>query len=96
MITIKQEESANRGKFIIQENEIAAGEMTYVWAGNDKLIIDHTEVFPDFSGKGYGKQLVHHAIGFARKKNIKIIPLCPFAKRVISKDTTLHDVVFKP
>ncbi|MFI2743530.1 GNAT family N-acetyltransferase [Zhouia sp. PK063] len=94
MIHIIQEEQGKRGKFIILENEKPAGEITYVWAGIHKFIIDHTVTFEGFTGKGYAKQLVMATIEFAKKKNVKIIPLCPYAKKVMEKDITLHSIIF--
>lgn len=95
MITFKHEQDERRGKFIILENDIPAGEMTYVWAGTEKFIIDHTETYEDFSGKGYAKQLVMKGIDYAKEKNVKIIPLCPYAKKVMEKDENLHEIIFK-
>lgn len=94
MITFKQEQDERRGKFIILENDIPAGEMTYVWAGTDKFIIDHTEAYEDFSGKGYAKQLVMKGIDYAKEKGVKIIPLCPYAKKVMEKDESLREIIF--
>lgn len=68
--------------------------MTYSWAGKDKFIIDHTEVAPEFSGKGIGKKMLVKAVEYARENGIKIIPLCPFAKKMMLKDTELQDVLF--
>ncbi len=82
----------NKGFFRTMENDIQAGLMTYTWAGNDKFIIDHTEVNPDFSGKGVGKAMVMEAVDFARSNNLKIIPLCPFAKSVFDKVAEIQDV----
>lgn len=95
MITFKQEEDGRRGKFNILENNIPAGEMTYVWAGENKFIIDHTETFEGFSGKGYGKQLVMKGIEYAKQKGVKIIPLCPYAKKVMEEDESLHEMIFR-
>ncbi len=67
--------------------------MTFVFAGPDKLIIDHTEVNEGNNGKGYGKKMVAKAVEFAREKNIKIIPLCPFAKKVFDKTPEFKDVL---
>ncbi len=33
------------------------------------------------------------AVAFAREKNIKIIPLCPFAKKVFDKTPEYSDVL---
>lgn len=95
MITFKHTEEERRGKFILLENEIPTGEMTYVWAGTNKFIIDHTETYEKFGGKGYGKLLVLKGIEYAREKEVKIIPLCPYAKKVMEADETLHDMIFQ-
>ncbi len=67
--------------------------MTFVFAGNDKIIIDHTEVNEGNNGKGFGKKMVAKAVEYAREKNIKIIPLCPFAKKVFDKTPEIRDVL---
>lgn len=93
MATIKQEDDGKKGRFIILENNEIAGEMTYTWAGKEKFIIDHTNVDEKFSGKGFAKKLVLAGIDHARKNNLKIIPLCPYVKRVFDKDKNLGDVL---
>lgn len=90
---ITQIEQEHKGYFKASENDTEAGRMTYSWAGKDKFIIDHTEVNPAFNGRGVGKQLVLAAVDFARNKQIKIIPLCPFAKSVFEKNPVLGDVL---
>lgn len=90
---VKQKDNKGKGAFYIEENSTLLAEMTYVWAGQDRIIIDHTEVSPDLKGKGAGKQLVSKAVDFARANNIKIIPLCPFAKSVFDKVAEFKDVL---
>ena len=82
----------NKGFFRAMENEVQAGLMTYTWAGTDKFIIDHTEVDENFKGQGVGKKMVMAAVDFARSNQIKIIPLCPFAKSVFDKVAEIQDV----
>lgn len=91
---ITQENGIKNGIFKAIENHTVAGEMTYVWAGENKFIIDHTEVFPDFDGKGVGKKLVMAAVEYARANNFKIMPLCPFAKAVFERTKEIQDVKF--
>mgnify|MGYP000008703731 CR=1 FL=1 len=95
MIKIKHQEDGKRGTFTLLENQIPAGEMTYVWAGKNKFIIDHTETFENFSGKGYGKQLVLKGIAYAEEQGVKIIPLCPYAKKVMENNQDLHQWIFR-
>ncbi len=94
MHKIDQEDNGKKGRFVIYENNELAAEMTYTWAGTSKFIIDHTEVDEAFGGKGFGKHLVMKAVDFAREKNVKILPLCPFAKAVFDKIEEIQEVRF--
>lgn len=91
---IIQENDERRGFFKAVEDAREAGLMTYTWAGSTKFIIDHTEVNPDFKGKGVGLQLVMKAVEYAREKHLKIMPLCPFAKSVFDKKPEIGDALF--
>jgi len=91
---IQQTNDTKRGYFEAVEDGKEAGKMTYTWAGDSKFIIDHTEVSPDFNGKGVGKKLLMAAVEYARTNDLKIIPLCPFAKSVFDKTPDIRDVLF--
>ena len=91
---INQINDIRKGYFEAIEDEKEAGKMTYTWAGDLKFIIDHTEVNEGFNGKGVGKKLVMKAVDYARNNNLKIIPLCPFAKSVFDRTADIHDVLF--
>ena len=86
-IIIKEIE--NKGYAMAREDNKRAGIMTYSIPPSDYIIIDHTEIEADFNGKGIGKQLLLKIVEMAREKNIKILPLCPFANAMFKK---LHDI----
>lgn len=90
---IQQQDDGHKGQFYIEQDGQQVAEMTYVWAGTDRIIIDHTGVDEVLKGKGAGKQLVAKAVDFARSKGIKIVPLCPFAKAVFDKIPEYRDVL---
>ncbi|AOW09231.1 GNAT family N-acetyltransferase [Flavobacterium gilvum] len=90
---VQLEINDRKGFFHIDVNGKTESKMTFVFAGPDKIIIDHTEVNEGNNGKGYGKKMVAKAVEFAREKNIKIIPLCPFAKKVFDKTPEFRDVL---
>ena len=83
----------NKGSFYIEVNGNQEAMMTFVFAGEDKIIIDHTEVNPRNEGKGFGKKMVTKAVEFAREKGIKILPLCPFVKSFFDKTPEFRDVL---
>ena len=83
----------NKGTFYIEVEGKQEAMMTFVFAGEDKIIIDHTEVNPGNEGKGFGKKMLLKAVEFAREKGIKIVPLCPFAKSIFDKTPEFTDVL---
>ena len=91
--TVNIEFNEKNGNFNITSEGRKVAIMTFVFAGPDKIIIDHTEVNDGNNGKGYGKKMVAKAVEFAREKNIKIVPLCPFAKKVFDKTPEFKDVL---
>ena len=92
---IQHQENETKGSFFIVEDGLRVGEMTYVHSGPGKIIIDHTEVHPSQEGKGIGKKLLAATVEYARKNNLKILPVCPYAKRVMEKSPDeFKDVLF--
>jgi hypothetical protein len=90
---IKQIVQESKGAFLIEENNEHLAEMTYSRAGDSLIIIDHTEVSDKLRGQGAGKKLVLAAVEYARKNNLKILPLCPFAKATFDRTPEIHDVL---
>lgn len=91
--TIGLEYDEKKGYFYVGVNNSKVAKMTFVFAGPHKIIIDHTEVNPEYNGKGFGQKMVEKAVSFAREKEIKILPLCPFAKKVFDKTPEFSDVL---
>lgn len=83
-----------RGEFLLYEDGVRAGEMTYVWEGEDRINIDHTKVDEAFGGRGLAKQLVLRGVEFAREKGVKIHPTCWYAKKVLEADESLHELIY--
>lgn len=63
-----------------QEGEVI-GEITYSDTNNGMWIIDHTYVDPAHRNQQIGEQLVAEIVNWAREANVKLLPLCPFAKK---------------
>ena len=90
---VGRESNEKNGYFYVNVAGKQEAKMTFVFAGEQQIIIDHTEVNPGNNGKGYGKMMITKAVEFARENNIKIIPLCPFAKSVFDKTPEFKDVL---
>ncbi|MFV0164395.1 N-acetyltransferase [Empedobacter falsenii] len=79
-LRIKQIDDKKNGAFAILD-------------GDDKIIIDHTEVDEAYGGQGIGKKVLLALVDWTRNNNIKVIPLCPFAKAQFDKNTEIRDVL---
>ncbi|WP_313386090.1 GNAT family N-acetyltransferase [Chishuiella sp.] len=86
-------DNGKKGAFSAIDGDKKAGEMTYTWAGDNKIIIDHTEVDETYGGQGIGKKILVNILDWVRKDNIKVIPLCPFAKAQFEKNEDFRDVL---
>jgi len=89
---IKLEESDSKGAFYIEENGERLGQMVFA-RYPDRILIEHTEVDEVLRGKNAGKQLVAAGVEFARKNNLKVVPLCPFARKVFDRVKEYQDVL---
>lgn len=53
----------------------------------------HLMEVPMFNGEVVGKQLLYKIVEMAREKNIKVLPLCPFANAMFRKLKDIQDVL---
>jgi predicted GNAT family acetyltransferase len=89
---IGHERTDHRGAFIMERDGKRLAKMTYTVAGS-RVIIDETIVDDALRGTGAGRKLVEAAVQWARAENIKLMPLCPFAKSVFDKMPQYADVL---
>lgn len=67
--------------------------MSYVQAGPEKIIIDHTVVPEGFSQRGTGKALLRAGIEYMRANKLVTLPTCSFALSQLKKYPEFHDVL---
>jgi hypothetical protein len=91
---VRREDPAHQGKgaWVIERDGKTVAELSYTTAGS-RLILDHTDVSEVLRGTGSGKKLVVAAALWARGANVKLIPLCPFARSVFDKTPEIRDVL---
>jgi uncharacterized protein len=90
-------DDGHKGIFFIADDNSTKGkhlaEMTYVYAGETKIIVDHTDVDESLKGQGVGRMLLSSLVEYVREKGLKVIPLCPYAKSQFDKDESIRDVL---
>lgn len=64
-----------------------------IQTGSIRIIIDHTYVGDNLRGQGVRALLVEKAVDYAREKKLKVVPLCPFAKKEFAVHSEYKDVL---
>ena len=64
----------------------------YLLAGG-KIIIEHTEVPEALEGRGLAGRIVTTALDYARAQNLKVLPVCPFARSYIGRHREYQDLL---
>lgn len=90
---IQEKDQGSRKVFYVGEPDAPLAEMFFRLPAPGRMLIEHTEVDDSLAGKGVGKQLVAHAIEYARTNRLKIIPYCPFTRSVIDRTPEYQDVL---
>ena len=71
------------GSFAVAEYTLPAG----------KIMFTHTEVPPEREGEGLGTLLIQTALGAARDRGLKVIPICPFFAAYIKQHAEEQDLL---
>ena len=59
----------------------------------DRMVLLHTEVPKSLEGQGLAAKLTRLALDFAREKQFRVVPLCPYASSFIRKHTEYHHLL---
>jgi len=90
---IQNKQVGNKGLFYVGQDGAILAELVYNLPSPGKMVIEHTEVDESLKGKNVGYELVETAVNYARTHNMKIVPLCPFARALINRTKEWHDVL---
>lgn len=59
------------------------------------ITFTHTEVEPDYEGKGVGSALVRTALDEARAQGVSVLPVCPYVSGWIRMHPEYADLVYE-
>lgn len=86
-------QSDHHSFFILSDDkQTRIAEITFVYTGDDLVIIDHTVVDESLKGQGIAKLLVAKVVERMREEGRKIISLCPFAKAIFDRTPEYNDI----
>ncbi len=91
-ISIVFEKDLKRSAAYIDNNLIGECEFD---VNNSNWVITHTGVRESYEGQGIAKKLVKCVIEEARKNQVKIIPLCSYAKKLMTEQEDYQNILQK-
>ncbi|MFI6325348.1 GNAT family N-acetyltransferase [Nonomuraea sp. NPDC050556] len=59
----------------------------------DRIVFTHTEVADEFEGQGLAGKLVARALDVSRDTGLKVVPLCPYVAKYITRHPEYQDLV---
>jgi predicted GNAT family acetyltransferase len=57
------------------------------------IMFTHTEVPPEYEGKGIGSALIRAGLKAARERGLKVIPICPFFAAYMQRHEEEQDLL---
>ncbi len=85
-------DTADRQRYEAQEGDELAGFLEYVLK-RGRLALVHTETVAGHEGRGVASQLVRFALDDARRRELRVIPICPYVKAYLERHPEQADIV---
>ena len=85
-------DNKERSRYELRDGDELIGFTEYHFH-RDEMALLHTEIRPEFEGRGMGSQLIQGALDDARSRGLKVLPYCPFVRRWMGKHPEYKDLV---
>lgn len=91
--TITREQNPDR--FEISVDGAVAGFAQFVDDGEQRIFF-HTEIGEEFGGQGLAGKVVQQALETTRTDGKRIVPVCPYVAKFVTKSEEFTDLVDQP
>jgi len=85
-------DAPERDRYEAHLDDVPVGVLEYV-VKRGRIALIHTEVFPDYEGRGIAASLARFALDDARRRGLRVIASCPYVKRYLETHPEDHDIV---
>lgn len=89
-VSVRDNPAAKRFEADLGGGKFAVAEYNRMEGG---IVLTHTEVPPEFEGRGIASQLYQAVIAAMRASGQKVIPVCPVFAIYIKRHPEAHDVL---
>jgi predicted GNAT family acetyltransferase len=83
------------GRYELTIDGTRVGVATYRDAAERRVFL-HTEIDPEFGGRGLATELIEWAVADARGKGKRIVAQCPMVARYLTRHHEFDDIVDEP
>lgn len=88
-VSIEREELNGVHEFVLRIDGERHGFLEFTRPEVGLMRIEYVEVSPELRGTGLGRQLVQKAVDFATESKLRVVPICSYARAVITRDPIL-------
>jgi predicted GNAT family acetyltransferase len=92
VVTTTVTDNADENRYELREEGQLAGFAEY-HRYDDQLAFLHTEIDPEFGGRGLGGELIRSALDDARTRGMTVLPYCSFVRSWITRHPDYTDLV---
>lgn len=92
-VTVTRDDGGGTQEFVLHVDGERLGSLDYTRPEAGVMRIEYVEVAPELRGSGLGRELVRAAAEWAREAKLKIVPICGYARAVISRDTEMSKLL---
>jgi len=89
-VTITREANKDAQEFVLHINGARMGSLDYAVPEAGVMRIDYVEVAPELRGSGLVRELVQAAVDWARAGDLRIVPICGYARAVMTRDPLMR------
>jgi hypothetical protein len=72
--------------------DVPVGVLEYL-VKRERIALIHTEVAPNYEGRGIAASLARFALDDARRRGLRVIAICPYVQRYLATHPEDHDIV---
>lgn len=90
---LRHEEHSGKGAFYIVEDDRRVATIDYLFNGPHTITVVHTWVDPSLRGQNIGVELLEALVSHCREHQLKIIPVCSYAKALMDRSPQWKDVL---
>ena len=88
-VSIEREELNGVHEFVLRIDGERRGFLEFTRPEVGLMRIEYVEVSPALRGTGLGRRLVEKAVDFAKDARLRVVPICSYARAVITRDPVM-------